>query len=132
MLLSAPELTNPGTGLFLEAHVAQHLARLDAAWVEAPKQRDRLEDTQLLLETGFLKLDTQPLAQPPPVALPALSQNLDLAPVGFEESLQDLHRSRLSGPVGPQKTEAFPALNFEVESVHRHDVVVALDQTLAA
>src|SRR5690606_30613709 len=49
-----------------------------------------------------------------------------------EQPLEDLDGGRLARPVRPEQAEALTRPGLEVEPIHRHDVLVALDQPAAA
>src|SRR4029453_12065640 len=108
LLLASGELAHPGLLLVLELDDSHDLDGVEPLLVEAAKQRDRLEDGQLLRELRLLKLDADALAQPAGVFGPRAAEDLDGAAVRPGEPLEHLHRRRLAGAVGTEETEALP------------------------
>src|SRR6185503_489875 len=102
--------------------------RIEPLAVEAPEQRDRLEDGQLLGELRLLELDPDPLPQPARVVGPGAAEDLDRSAVGCGQPFEDLHRGRLTGAVGAEEAEALAGAHLEIETVHRDDLAVTLHE----
>jgi small GTP-binding protein len=132
LLLPAGELAYEGPTLLLEADRGERLLGPEPLAIEAAKQLGELDDAELLGEACLLQLHAETAAQPLPVALPALAQDLERAAVGREQSLEELDGGGLAGAVRTQKPEALARFDGEIETVHRHQVAVALHQAAAS
>src|SRR5690348_5951023 len=60
---------------------------------------------------------------------PLHPQHFDLPGVWEGQPFEDLDRGGFPGAVGPQESEAFAAMDGEIESRDRRDVVVLLDES---
>jgi len=130
LLLAARELAHPGGAFLLEPHQPEHLFHGVRGPVEATEQPDGLLDGELLGELRVLQLNAQTLTQrasarPP---RPPHPEDLDLAPVGGGEPLENLDGGRLPRPVRPQQAEALARVDGEVEPRDRYDVGVSLSE----
>src|SRR5207249_8795597 len=85
---------------------------------------------ELVGELRILQLNAQTLAQGAGARAPrpAHSEDLDLAPVRWGESLEDLDGGRLPRPVGAQQSEALACVDGEIEPRNRDDVRVSLHE----
>src|SRR2546422_9759685 len=117
LLLAARELAHPCGALLLEPDQAEHLLHGVGGPVETAEQPYGLFDRELVGELRILQLNAQTLAQGAGARAPrpAHSEDLDLAPVRWGESLEDLDGGRLARPVGPQQPEALACVDGEIE-----------------
>src|SRR5688500_6009136 len=95
--------------------------RLKALPIEAAKECECFEDSQLLRETRFLQRNAKILANRLTLTLPGPPQYLHDPCGGLEQSLHDLDRRRLAGPVRPQDAEALALEHFQINSAQRLD-----------
>src|SRR5207302_6445974 len=76
-----------------------------------------------------LQHDAYALAQGAAVRRGILAQHRHLSRAALAVALEDLHRGRLAGPVGPEQPEHLAALHRDVDRPHGLEGAVALAQT---
>ena len=117
LLLSAGQFADAPCALLIELDEGNDVVDGATAIVEAAKQTDRFFHRELVGELCFLKLNAESFAELVLVAIPAQSQQLDVAGVGVGEAFADLDRRRLSGAVWAEQAETLAWRHIEIESV---------------
>jgi len=93
-----------------------------AAGEEAAKKRDDFFDAEFVGKLCLLQLDADALAKVVGVGPPIETEEFDRADVGDGEAFADFNGDGLASAIGAEKTEAFSARDFEVETVDRDGV----------
>ena len=132
LLLSARKLLHPRAAFLAQSDEVEHLIDLTPARKEAAEEEGHLFDRQLVGQMRLLQRDADPVAERRLVFVPAHAEHFDLAARRRIEALEDLAGRGLPRAVRPQKSEALPAANLEIEAVDGGDVVVPLDEAAAA
>ena len=135
LLLAARQLAHQRLGFFFQRDACDHVGRLKTFAIETAEQGQRLQDGELFREPRFLQRDADPLADFIIGLAPSQPQYFDVAGSRGQQALEDFDGRRLAGSVGSQQSEAFAALDVQIEPAHgvdRRPPFVALDEIRAA
>ena len=128
LLLAAGEIAHPRAGFLFEFHQADDFLRRGAALEEAAEERDRFADRKFFGKLRLLKLDAEALAKFGRIVAPVEAQQFDLARIGVVEALADFDGRGFAGAVGPEESEAFGGMDFEIQAIDGNDIFVCLSQ----
>src|SRR6185437_14913236 len=91
--------------------------------VKRAEEGQRLVHRELLGQLGLLELDAEVFAEGTATRL--------VGPL-HSQPFEDLDGGGFPGAIGPQESEAFTAMDGEIETRDRRDVVVLLDESRGA
>ena len=125
-LLAPRELEDAGVPLLLQPDDRDDLVDRSGGRIEACVHRNRLGHREVAVNAGRLEHDADARLQLGTLSTWVDAEHGDVAAVAPPVALEDLHRRRLAGAVGPQQGEHLAAPDLEVDAAHGLQIPVGL------
>src|SRR5690606_4715360 len=123
-LLPAGQLPRPDLRLFAQANLVEHLVTAARAGGEIAPEVDGLGHREVGEEAALLQHDAELRTVRTAIAVGVEAQHPRRTGVRCAETLEDLERRGLTGPVGAEKREQLPLPDVEGHAAYGFEVTV--------